>query len=62
MNPHRVKFLKIINDTFDLFTAKPIRAGHTPQQVNHTGPTAIRGGGMQPYQPPAAQRRAAVRD
>lgn len=36
--------------------AKPIRAGHAPQ-ANHA-PTPVIRGGMQPYQPPAAQRRA----
>ncbi|XP_068249811.1 kinesin heavy chain-like [Palaemon carinicauda] len=35
--------------------AKPIRAGHAPQP-NHTSAPAIRGG-MQPYQPPAMQKR-----
>ena len=39
-------------------SAKPIRAGHTPQ-VNHASTASIRGGGMQPYQPPAAHRRMA---
>ncbi|MPC26965.1 Kinesin heavy chain [Portunus trituberculatus] len=36
--------------------AKPIRAGHAPQ-ANHA-PTPVIRGGMQPYQPPAAQRRS----
>ncbi|XP_066984247.1 kinesin heavy chain-like isoform X2 [Macrobrachium rosenbergii] len=35
--------------------AKPIRAGHAPQP-NHTTAPVIRGG-MQPYQPPAMQKR-----
>lgn len=37
-------------------TAKPIRAGHAPQ-ANHAPNPVIRGG-MQPYQPPAVQRRS----
>lgn len=36
--------------------AKPIRAGHAPQ-MNHASTPVIRGG-MQPYQPPAVQKRA----
>ncbi|KAK8745179.1 hypothetical protein OTU49_000498, partial [Cherax quadricarinatus] len=37
--------------------AKPIRAGHAPQ-ANHASNPVIRGG-MQPYQPPAVQKRVA---
>lgn len=36
--------------------AKPIRAGHAPTIANHASAPVIRGG-MQPYQPPAVQKR-----